>query len=244
MSILTPVVTLIGWFPGRPGMSLRKFFYPIFFKKFGHQLSIRSNVQLIRPDLIGVGKQVKISKNVVLEARENCSFVVGAGAILAENTYIRGGYCGRIRLKDEVRLDYGVYIRSEKEGDVEIGERTYLGPYTCIGGPGPVRIGSDCMFGSHTCVYGNNHNFGDLTRRINEQGTTSKGIIIEDNCWLGAGVKVLDGVTIGEGSVIGAGAVVTSDIPAQSVAVGVPAKVISSRRSRASAEISTELIEN
>ncbi|WP_110986383.1 acyltransferase [Acaryochloris thomasi] len=226
-------------------MSLRKFLYPLVLKKFGSQVSIKSNVQLIGPDLIGIEKHVKISRNVILEARENCSFAVGEKSILSENTYLRGGYCGRISLKEEVRLDYGVYIRSEKEGDIEIGERTYVGPYTCIGGPGPVKIGRDCMIGSHTCVYGNNHNFGDLARRINEQGTTSRGIVIEDNCWLGAGVKVLDGVTIGEGSVIGAGAVVTSDIPAQTVAVGVPARVISKRCSQVPIEESKpRLVEN
>ncbi|MBA2748254.1 MAG: acyltransferase, partial [Tatlockia sp.] len=59
---------------------------------------------------------------------------------------------------------------------------------------------------------------------------TRQGVVIEDNCWLGYGVKVLDGVTIGEGSVIGAGAVVTKDIPPYSVAVGVPAKVVRSRQ--------------
>uniref|UniRef100_A0ACD5GX85 DapH/DapD/GlmU-related protein n=1 Tax=Desertifilum tharense IPPAS B-1220 TaxID=1781255 RepID=A0ACD5GX85_9CYAN len=45
------------------------------------------------------------------------------------------------------------------------------------------------------------------------QGATYKGITIEDDCWLGCGVKVLDGVTIGRGSVIGAGSVVTKNIP-------------------------------
>jgi acetyltransferase-like isoleucine patch superfamily enzyme len=53
--------------------------------------------------------------------------------------------------------------------------------------------------------------------------------LIEDDCWLGSGVKVLDGVTIGKGSVIGAGSVVTKNIPPFSVAVGVPARVIKSR---------------
>ena len=51
-------------------------------------------------------------------------------------------------------------------------------------------------------------------------------IHIEENCWLGANVTVLPGVTIGENSVIGAGSVVTHDIPANVVAVGVPCKVL------------------
>jgi acetyltransferase-like isoleucine patch superfamily enzyme len=85
------------------------------------------------------------------------------------------------------------------------------------------------MIASHTGIYANNHNFADLTRPMNSQGVTSKGIVIENDCWLGTGVKVLDGVRIGRGSIIGAGAVVTKDIPPYSIAVGVPAKVIGQR---------------
>ena len=55
-------------------------------------------------------------------------------------------------------------------------------------------------------------------------------IHIGRNCWLGAGVIVMPGVTIGDNTVIGAGSVVTKDIPPYSIAVGVPAKVIKSRK--------------
>ena len=55
---------------------------------------------------------------------------------------------------------------------------------------------------------------------------SSKPIVIEDDCWLGGGVIVLAGVTIGKGSVIGAGSIVTKDIPPYSVAVGNPCKVM------------------
>ena len=51
-------------------------------------------------------------------------------------------------------------------------------------------------------------------------------ITIEDGCWIGGGVIILSGITIGYGSVIGAGSVVTKDIPANSLAVGNPCKVI------------------
>jgi acetyltransferase-like isoleucine patch superfamily enzyme len=79
-------------------------------------------------------------------------------------------------------------------------------------------------------MYSNNHVFSDPDQTIMSQGLETKGIVIEDDCWLGTGVRVMDGVTIGKGCVIGAGAVVTKDIPPYSVAVGVPARVISQRQ--------------
>jgi acetyltransferase-like isoleucine patch superfamily enzyme len=236
MSFLRLLTSFSSSIRGRSGIFLRKALYPTIFKEFGFNVSIQPNVQFFKPHLIEIGDYVRISRNAILEARDNCKFAIGNRSILSENVYLRAGNSGKIHLMDEVRLDYGVYIRSEKEGEVDIGERTYIGPYTCIGGPGPIRIGSNCMISSHTAIYGNNHNFRDLDRNINEQGVTCKGIVIEDDCWLGAGAKILDGVTIGRGSVIGAGAVVTRDIPPYTVAVGVPAKVISRRHDKIQVE--------
>ena len=51
-------------------------------------------------------------------------------------------------------------------------------------------------------------------------------VMIEDGCWIGGGVIILPGVTIGQKCVIGAGSVVTKDIPANSLAVGNPCRVI------------------
>lgn len=85
------------------------------------------------------------------------------------------------------------------------------------------------MIASHSSLYANNHIFSDPNIPFKEQGVTTKGIVIEDDCCLGTGVRVLDGVTIGKGSVIGAGSVVTKDIAPYSVAVGVPARVIKKR---------------
>ena len=64
---------------------------------------------------------------------------------------------------------------------------------------------------------------------ISEQEKPSYGIKVGKNCWLGAGSKVFDGVSIGEDTIIGAGAVVSRDIPPFSVATGIPARIAKSR---------------
>ncbi|MEB3336520.1 MAG: DapH/DapD/GlmU-related protein [Leptolyngbyaceae bacterium] len=71
--------------------------------------------------------------------------------------------------------------------------------------------------------------FKSIDTPINEQGLIGLGVVIEDDCWLGCGAKVMDGITIGKGSVIGAGAVVTKSLPPYSIAVGVPARIIGKR---------------
>ncbi len=102
----------------------------------------------------------------------------------------------------------------------------------CIAGPGDIKIGKDCLIAAHSGIFANNHIYSDPTQLIMSQGVTRQGIVIEDDCWLGSGVKVLDGVTIGRGSVVGAGAVVTKNIPPFSIAVGVPARVIKRRQDK------------
>ena len=90
-----------------------------------------------------------------------------------------------------------------------------------------VDIGSHCMFANGCFVTDSDHRFDDPVRPVPWQGFTSRGPTrIADNVWCGANVVVTSGVTIGERCVIGANSVVTADIPAFSIAAGVPARVL------------------
>ncbi len=86
-----------------------------------------------------------------------------------------------------------------------------------------VTIGSNVLFGPGVQLYTAAHPLDAVTRRTLELG---RPIRIGDDCWLGGGAIICPGVSIGPGCVIGAGAVVTKDIPAYSLAVGNPARVI------------------
>lgn len=201
------VFALTTWVPMSLGSALRRLVFRSVFGRMGSGVQIQPGAEFVGAEHIEIGNKVKIHRDVRIR-----SF----------------GRSSKVAIGDWVELDRGVDVKIHHDGEVEIGEYTYIGPYTCLSG-NKIKIGKDCLIASHSGIYANNHNFSDSRRKIREQGNSYKGITIADNCWLGSGVRVLDGVTIGEGSVIGAGAVVTKDIPAYSIAVGVPAKVVARR---------------
>lgn len=110
---------------------------------------------------------------------------------------------------------------------IKIGDNTSIHLYFHCGAVESVTIGKDVLIASRVYISDHDHVFDDPDKpaRWSEQ-LVSKPIIIEDGVWLGEGVVVLKGVTIGRRAVIGANSVVTRDIPPFSVAAGNPAKVI------------------
>lgn len=109
-------------------------------------------------------------------------------------------------------------------GDVIIGDHTRIGIHNTI--IGPVTIGDHVNLAQGITVTALNHNFSDTTKRIDEQSISTKHVTIEDDVWIGANAVILPGVTIGQHAVVAAGAVVTTDVPANTVVGGVPARII------------------
>jgi acetyltransferase-like isoleucine patch superfamily enzyme len=105
---------------------------------------------------------------------------------------------------------------------VTIGENTTIAPFVHIWGHGNVFIGVNCMIASHCAITSVTHDY-TVAPMIGK--TTSAPIRIGNDVWIGAHCTVLPGVAIGDGAVVGAGSIVTKDIPAWSVAYGVPAVV-------------------
>lgn len=102
---------------------------------------------------------------------------------------------------------------------IEIGENCGFSG-TAIGCAKSIKLGKNVRCGANTLITDTDWHTDDYRTGENKE------IIIEDNVWLGYGVKVLKGVHIGENSFIGAGSIVTKDIPANVIAVGNPCKVI------------------
>ncbi len=109
---------------------------------------------------------------------------------------------------------------------LEIGDDTMIGYHSHIMVIGTMKIGRHVLIADKVYISDNLHGFEDVTLPIFQQPMIHRPVVIEDEVWLGENVCVLPGVTIGKHAVIGSNSVVTKDVPAFSVAAGVPAKVI------------------
>ncbi len=112
--------------------------------------------------------------------------------------------------------DYGAHIA--------IGAGTFVNFGCVMLDVAEIRIGRACQIASGVQLVTAEHPIDPGPRRAGWE--SARPIVLEDNVWLGAGVIVCPGVTIGRDSVIGAGSVVTRDVPAGVVAVGTPARVM------------------
>lgn len=122
----------------------------------------------------------------------------------------------RTEVRPGIRVDYGI--------NISIGADCFFNFNCVMLDPAPITIGDAVLVGSNVQFLTPTHPLNPTDRRAQWEGGLP--ITVGDNVWIGAGAMLLPGVTIGANSVIGAGSVVTKDVPAHSVAVGNPARVI------------------
>jgi acetyltransferase-like isoleucine patch superfamily enzyme len=148
----------------------------------------------------------------------------GAGCDIRSGFHMDVRPTGAIDIGPRCVLDRGASI--ESEGRLTIGPGCIFGHHCTIGVRDRVEIGPDCLIAELVSIRDHDHRIDDTDRPIRFQGYVSAPVIIGRNVWLGCKVTIVKGVTIGDNAVIGANAVVTHDIPANAIAVGVPAEVI------------------
>lgn len=106
--------------------------------------------------------------------------------------------------------------------NIRVGRRVFINFDCVFMDRGGITLGDDVLIGPRVNLITINHLIDPNNRRT----TVCKPITIEDNVWIGAGVTVLPGITIGKNAIIGAASVVTKDVPPNTIAVGTPAKVV------------------
>lgn len=106
--------------------------------------------------------------------------------------------------------------------NLRLGERVFINSGCRFQDQGGIAIGDDCRIGHDVVMATLNHDM-DPSRRADLHPAP---IVVGNRVWIGAKATVLPGVTIGEDAVVGAGSVVTKDVPAGTVVVGSPARVV------------------
>lgn len=156
------------------------------------------------------------------------SVFIGKRLICESNVELQTYLGGYIRIGNNCELRSGCKLLTYG-GNIIIGNNCSVNPYTVLYGQGNLTIGSNVRIAAQCVIIPSNHNYNDLNIPIMKQGLSKLGITIEDDVWIGCGVRILDGVVISKGCVIGAGSVVTKSTEPYGVYVGVPAKKIASR---------------
>jgi acetyltransferase-like isoleucine patch superfamily enzyme len=150
---------------------------------------------------------------------------------------------GNVEIDDYSFIDTYVTILGGRKGHgfVQIGKYVEVASNCVLAGRGGIKLGDHVGIGAGSKIYSGTHLYKDPDREdtelmsgsilapVDKQHVVEKPVIFEDYAWMGVNSAVIPGVTVGKGAIIGAGSVVNSDIPAFSVAVGSPAKVIKKR---------------
>jgi acetyltransferase-like isoleucine patch superfamily enzyme len=204
---------LACWLAGTPGafgLALRRVLWRHLLHRSGRGVIWGRNIALRHSGKMEIGDGVVIDDYCLLDA-QGCGageFRIGAGSLISRNCIISG-----------------------KEGPLEIGPRVNIGTGCTLYACTKLEIGADTMLAAMCYIGGGRYTTrGRLDIPIAAQPEPKLGVTIEEDCWIGAGVIVVDGVRVGRGSVIAAGAVVTRDVAPFSVVAGVPGRLVASRQ--------------
>jgi len=201
------ITFLFGNLAGALGLYCRGKLYPYLFGAVGKNVVFGRGIALRHPHKIRVGDNAVIDDHCMLDAKggANKGIVIGKGVFIGRGSIL---CCkdGDIAIQDNVNISYNCELFSSR--------------YLLIGRDSVIAAYCYLMSGGSY-----DHRRLDVTFAAQDgyaQGPTTIG----EDCWLGAKVVVLDGVSIGERTVVGAGSVVTKNLPSHTVAVGVPARVV------------------
>lgn len=169
---------------------------------------------------------------VVVHGRRNCG--IGRWAVLERDVTLRAHGGGGISLGRRVVIGSFSVLEvtsglARNGGWISVGDRSSLGDHCYVGGAGGVTVGENVLCGQYVSFHAENHRYSDPSRPIREQGVRHQGIVVHDDCWIGAGAKILDGVVVGRGAIVAAGAVVNRSVAPLAIVGGVPAQVIGHR---------------
>lgn len=186
------------------------------------QISNRSN----RINIVLNDKFPFFKKNIFVINGINNQIIIKEGVKIVNTQFKINGNNNKILISKQCLINNSCVWIEGNNSQIKIDKNTSIAK-AIIGVAEPkssITIGENCMFAHDIDIRcGDSHSVIDLKsgKRINY----AKNIVIEDSVWLAMGVKILKSLTIGKGTIVGAGSIVTKDIPKNSLAVGIPARI-------------------
>ena len=203
---------IAGWgalLPGALGLAFRRACWPWLLQSCGRGVAWGRNVTLRHASKMAIGEGVMIDDGCHLDAQ-------GCGP-------------GDFRIADGVLVSRSCIV-SGKDGAISIGAGVNIGAGCVMYASPRLEIGAGTMVAALCYLGGGRYSTrAPVDMPLPDLKAPRTGVAIGRQCWIGAGVTIIDGVTLGQGSIVGAGAVVTRSFEAGSVIAGVPARVIGKR---------------
>lgn len=207
---------LFGWMPG----FLKLWCYRTFLGyRIGHGVRVGPGAAIVADD-VDIGDHVSIGFFTIIRGR---SVRIGAHTRIGATTYL---LCRRIEIGEDAKINEQVFLGGPQTPAslFRLGSRTIVMQLSFLNATEPLIIGDDSGIGGHCLLF----THGSWLNVLDGYPVTFAPITIGKSVWLPWRVFVMPGANIGDGSVIGANSLVQGDIPASSLAVGAPAKVIRS----------------
>lgn len=198
----------MGWIYLYGSCQLIKDYRPYYIKKAWYRLQHLYIRHKLSPQLKSLGKHPFIVKPWHIE-------IFGGPVSIGDNITLLGCSDKKTRLT--------VWSDKKNINGITIGDHVLISPGVRISAANSISIADSCMLASHVYITDSDWH-GIYDRSLPSEDVSS--VILEENVWVGDSAIICKGVTIGKNSIIGAGSVVTSDIPANVVAAGNPAKII------------------
>lgn len=176
---------------------------------------------------VGRGLWCEATPRLIIDGQAR-NIVIGDNVRITGAISLKNRENGRIEIGSSVLLEDGVRLVSARDGVIRIGDDSALTREANLVGGADILIGRKCVLGPRVTINANDH----ATARdqfIRDQGFVHAPVILEDDCWTGANVVIVKGVTLARGTVVGANAVVTKSTEPYSIVAGVPARKIGQR---------------
>ena len=191
--------------PGALGLLLRSWFYPRLLGSCGRNVFFGAGITLRHPHKIRIGDDVVVDEGCVLDAKgaSNDGITIGNGVFIGRHSSV-----------------------NTKDGDIVLEDGVNISAFCTVFSASHVRCGAHTLIAGYSYIVDGGHDLARTDVAIIDQVRPSQGITIGPNCWIGAGVTVLDGVTVGRDVVVGANSVVTKDLTDFAIAAVSPATVL------------------